>query len=51
LGDSRPGGIHAVSVAARWKLSYPDREDAEGLTMLFLRRRGDGWSIAHDTSM
>jgi peptidoglycan/xylan/chitin deacetylase (PgdA/CDA1 family)/ketosteroid isomerase-like protein len=51
LGDSRPGRIHAVSVVARWMLSWPDREDAEGLTMLFLRRRGDGWSIAHDTSM
>jgi len=51
LGDSRPGGVHAVSVAARWKLSYPEREDASGLTMLFLVRRGEGWSIAHDTSM
>jgi len=51
LGDSRPGKIHAVSVAARWKLFYPDREEASGLTMLFLRRRGDGWAIAHDTSM
>jgi peptidoglycan/xylan/chitin deacetylase (PgdA/CDA1 family) len=51
LGDSRPGGVHAASVAARWTLSYPDREDASGLTMLFLLRRGDGWAIAHDTSM
>jgi peptidoglycan/xylan/chitin deacetylase (PgdA/CDA1 family)/ketosteroid isomerase-like protein len=51
LGDSRPGRVHAVSVAARWKLSYADREEASGLTMLFLRRHGDGWLIAHDTSM
>ena len=51
LGDSRPGRIHAVSVAARWKLSYPDREDASGLTMLFMVRRGNGWAIAHDASM
>jgi peptidoglycan/xylan/chitin deacetylase (PgdA/CDA1 family) len=51
LGDSQPGGVHAVGVAARWILSYPDREDASGLTMLYLRRRGDGWSIAQDSSM
>jgi peptidoglycan/xylan/chitin deacetylase (PgdA/CDA1 family)/ketosteroid isomerase-like protein len=51
LGDSRPGRVHAVSVAARWTLSYRDREDSSGLTMLFLRRHGDGWAIAHDTSM
>ena len=53
LGDSRPGRVHAVSVAARWMLSYPDKEDASGLTMLFMRRQGSGksWAIAHDTSM
>jgi uncharacterized protein (TIGR02246 family) len=51
LGDSKPGRIHAVSVVARWSLSYPDREDASGLTMIVLQRRGDGWSIIHDASM
>jgi len=51
LGDSRPGRVHAVSVAARWTLSYADKEDASGLTMLFMRRHADGWAIAHDSSM
>ena len=41
----------AVSVAARWKLSYTDREEASGLTMVFLRRVPKGWSIAQDASM
>jgi peptidoglycan/xylan/chitin deacetylase (PgdA/CDA1 family) len=51
LGDSKPGRVHAASVVARWKLDYPDRDSVSGLTMLFLHRRGDGWSIAHDSSM
>jgi uncharacterized protein (TIGR02246 family) len=51
LGDSKPSRIHAVSVAARWSLSYTDRDDASGLTLIVLRRRGDGWSIVHDASM
>jgi peptidoglycan/xylan/chitin deacetylase (PgdA/CDA1 family)/ketosteroid isomerase-like protein len=51
LGDSRPGRVHTVSVAARWSLTYPDREEAAGLTLIVLQRRGDGWSIIHDASM
>lgn len=51
LGDSRPGGVHTVSVAARWSLTYTDRDEASGLTLIVLQRRGDGWSIIHDASM
>ena len=55
LDDSRPGRVQAVSVAARWTLSYPagsGREDATGLTLLVLRRRsGGGWEIVQDASM
>lgn len=51
LGDARPGGVHTVSVAARWSLRYPDREEASGLTLIVLQRRGDRWSIIHDASM
>jgi uncharacterized protein (TIGR02246 family) len=51
LGDSSPGRVHTVSVAARWILTYPDREEAAGLTLIVLQRRGDGWSIIHDASM
>ena len=51
LGDSKPGAIHGASVVARWTLSYPDREDATGLTLLAMRRRGGRWIIVHDASM
>ena len=54
LGDARPGRVHGLSVAARWKLAYPDQPDkktAEGLTLLVLRRRGSAWEIAQDASM
>ena len=55
LGDARPGRVQAVTVAARWTLSYPEgagREDATGLTLLVFRRRsGGGWEIVQDASM
>ena len=54
LGDARPSRVHALSVAARWKLAYPDQPDkktAEGLTLLVLRRNGDRWEIVQDASM
>ncbi|HVR95134.1 MAG TPA: SgcJ/EcaC family oxidoreductase [Thermoanaerobaculia bacterium] len=54
LGGARPSAVHGMSVAARWKLSYPEgaeREDAEGLTLLVLRKERDGWKIVQDASM
>ncbi|HYX24203.1 MAG TPA: polysaccharide deacetylase family protein [Thermoanaerobaculia bacterium] len=54
LGDARPSRVHAVSVAARWKLAYPDQPDkktAEGLTLLVLRQHGKSWEIVQDASM
>lgn len=51
LGDSRLGGIHGASVVARWRLSYPDKEDATGLTLLVLHRQAGGWRIVQDASM
>jgi hypothetical protein len=51
LGDSRPGSIHGASVVARWTLSYPDRDDATGLTLLAMRRVDGRWVIVHDASM
>jgi hypothetical protein len=29
-------------LVARWKLAYPDKAPATGLTLLVLQRRGDG---------
>jgi peptidoglycan/xylan/chitin deacetylase (PgdA/CDA1 family) len=54
LGDARPSRVQGVSVAARWRLAYPDQPDkktAEGLTLLVLRRHGDSWEIVEDASM
>lgn len=54
LGGARPSRVHGVSVAARWKLSYPEggeRKDAEGLTLIVLRRGAGGWEIVQDASM
>jgi peptidoglycan/xylan/chitin deacetylase (PgdA/CDA1 family)/ketosteroid isomerase-like protein len=54
LGDARPSRVHGLSVAARWRLAYPDqpgKKTAEGLTLLVLRRHGDSWEIVQDASM
>lgn len=47
-------GGGGASVAARWSLTYPEGgpDDASGLTLLVLRRRGKtGWEIVQDASM
>lgn len=41
----------AASVAAHWKLAYPDKPAAEGLTLLVLRKSGERWEIVQDASM
>lgn len=51
-----PAGKDAagVSVAASWRLEYPeqaDRKTAEGLTLIVLRRAGESWEIVQDASM
>jgi ketosteroid isomerase-like protein len=51
FGDALPSRVHGVSVVARWKLEYPDKAPATGLTLLVLHRRGDGWEIIEDASM
>jgi len=54
LNDARPSRVQGVSVAARWRLAYPDQPEkktAEGLTLLVLRRHGDSWEIVQDASM
>ncbi|MFY9825883.1 MAG: polysaccharide deacetylase family protein [Thermoanaerobaculia bacterium] len=54
LSDARPSRVHGVSVAARWRLAWPDQPEkktAEGLTLLVLRPRGKSWEIVQDASM
>jgi len=52
--DPRDGSPDAFSVAARWRLTFPDNPDrkpAEGLTLLVLRRHAGRWEILQDASM
>ena len=42
----------AVSVVARWRLSYPDRPEASGWTLLVYHRDAAGaWRVVQDASM
>jgi len=52
--QSKACEIQGVSVAAHWKLAYPDQPEkktAEGSTLLVLRPRGESWEIVQDASM
>jgi hypothetical protein len=40
-----------VTVAAKWKLSYPDRPEASGVTLIVLQPRDQSWEIVQDASM
>ncbi len=51
LGDAAPSRVHGISAVARWHLTYPDREPAEGLTLIVLRRRGGEWKMVQDASL
>jgi uncharacterized protein (TIGR02246 family) len=41
----------AMSVVARWTLTWPDRPKAEGLTLLVFVKKSAGWRILQDASM
>ena len=43
-------GADAAGVAARWTLSYPDRPEATGLTLLVFRKTAESWQIVQDAS-
>lgn len=47
---SSNGKTLAVSLAARWTLSYPDKAPATGLTLLVLHRVDARWQIVQDAS-
>ncbi|MFL6259243.1 MAG: SgcJ/EcaC family oxidoreductase [Thermoanaerobaculia bacterium] len=52
--QGKPCDIPGVSVAAHWKLAYPDQPEkktAEGSTLLVLRPRAGAWEIVQDASM
>jgi len=53
-GAGRSCAVQGVSVAAHWRLAYPDqpeKKSAEGSTLLVLRPRGGSWEIVQDASM
>ena len=41
----------AASAVARWKLTWPDKPEASGLTLLVFVKSGAGWRIVQDASM
>lgn len=50
-GDAVPSRVHAVSVAAEWTISFPDKPAARGTTLLTLHPRGDSYAIVQDASL
>lgn len=40
-----------ASVVARWTLTWPDKPEAQGLTLLVLTQTPAGWRIVQDASM
>ena len=40
-----------VSAVARWTLTWPDKPQASGFTLLVFRKSADGWHIVQDASM
>jgi len=49
--DAVPGAIHGATVVARWSLTYPDRKEASGRTLLVFHRVRGRWEIVQDASM
>jgi len=48
--DGDRGAVQGVSILARWRLAFPDKPEASGLTLLVLRPRENGWAIVQDAS-
>jgi uncharacterized protein (TIGR02246 family) len=45
------GNGGAVTVAARWALARPGRDDAAGYTLIVFHRIGERWLVVQDASM
>lgn len=51
-GDALPSRVHGATVVMRWKLRFPQKAGAEGLSMISLHPADDGsWKISQDASM
>jgi len=51
IDEVRELGVDAASAVARWKLTWPDKPEATGLTLLVFKKTRDGWRIVQDASM
>jgi len=51
IDEVRELGADAASVVARWKLAWPDKPEASGLTLLVFKKTRAGWRIVQDASM
>ena len=49
--ETRELGAEAASVVARWKLAWPDKPEASGLTLIVFVKSKAGWRIVQDASM
>ena len=51
IEETRELSADAASVVARWTLTWPDKPEASGLTLLVFKKMRDGWRIVQDASM
>ncbi len=51
IEDVRALGRGSASVVARWTLTWPEKPNASGLTLLVFEKKKDGWRIVQDASM
>ena len=49
--EVRELGPAAASAVAQWTLSWPDKPETHGLTLLVFTKTKDGWKIVQDASM
>jgi len=51
VDEVRAAGAGGASVVARWTLTWPDKPQASGLTLLVFTKTREGWRIVQDASM
>jgi uncharacterized protein (TIGR02246 family) len=49
--EVRASNAREASVVARWTLTWPDKPNASGSTLLVFEKTKDGWRIVQDASM
>lgn len=49
--ETRSLGKNVVSTVAKWRLTWPDKPESSGMTLLVFLKTGAGWRIVQDASM